>query len=461
MRTRKILHYGLCFTTLLSLTITGRAQNQASYEQTAEQCAKKAGKIADSKDGILLKLEEGAAWRCAGKYEQSNQAFDLAEDRINFFDDQAKVKVSDTAKTTILGPSSLTYEGHASDKILMNTYKALNYIQLGQYDKARVELNRALERQREAVELNAARLEKAREKAGKQQNQADTDKVQSDEQFQSETKKEYGDLDGMKFYADYVNPLTVYLDGLFFMTQASGSSDYERSHKSFDRVRAMSGDSRFINDDIDAVIHAQAGQSPGPMTYVILEAGKAPVREETHLNTPAYMAGGQGMGSVRNASVAFPKLRFQNQAVTPFTVSASGTNATAALLSSTDSVVAHEFKDEWPLVMTTTLTAYFARGVAGNAAKKGGFGGIGGAVAGLAVETWLRTVNHADLRCWGSLPKEYYFCHIPTPADRKIELAMPNGNKTSVAVNEGTVNLVWVKAANESTPLLVSQGRLK
>ncbi len=458
---KRIIHYGLCFTALFSFAVASRAQNQVNYDQLAEQYAKKAGKTADSKDGILLKLEEGAAWRCAGKYEQSNQAFDQAEERIDYYDDQAKVKVSNAAKTTILGPTSLVYEGHAYDKILMNTYKALNYIQLGQYDKARVELNRALERQREAVELNAARLEKAQEKAQKQEHQADTDKVQSDEQFQSGVKKEYGDLDSMKFYADYVNPLTVYLDGLFFMTQASGGSDYERSHKSLDRVRAMSGDNSFIEGDVDAVIHAQAGQSAGPVTYVIFEAGKSPTREETHLNTPAYMAGAQGMGSVQNASVAFPKLKFQNQSVAPFTVNANGTNVGAALLASMDNVEAHEFKDEWPLVMTTTLTAYFARGVAGGAAKKGGFGGIGGAFAGVAVDVWLRSVNHADLRAWSALPKEYYFCRIPTPADRKIELATLNGAKTAVTVDNGAVNLVWVKAANETAPLLISQGKLK
>src|SRR5882672_6170000 len=106
---RKLIHYGLCFTALFGLIAGSQAENQVNYEQTAEQCAKKAGKTAESKDGILLKLEEGAAWRCAGKYEQSNQAFDLAERRIDFYDDQAKVKVSDTAKSTILGPSSLTY----------------------------------------------------------------------------------------------------------------------------------------------------------------------------------------------------------------------------------------------------------------------------------------------------------------------------------------------------------------
>jgi uncharacterized protein len=459
---RNIIHLGLFFTALFSLTVVTRAQNQGNYEQAAEQCAKKAGKTADSKDGVLLKLEEGAAWRCAGKYELSNQAFDLAEDRVNFYDDQAKIKVSDTAKNTILGPSSLPYEGYAYDKILMNTYKALNYIQLGQYDKARVELNRALERQREAVELNAARLEKAREKSQKQEHQADTDKVQSDEQFQSGVKKEYSDLDEMKFYADYVNPLTVYLDGLFFMTQASGGSDYERSHKSFDRVRAMSGDNPFIQADVDAVIHAQAGQFPGPVTYVIFEAGKSPAREETHLNTPTYMVGAQGAGGVQNASVAFPKLRFQNQSVAPLSINANGTNVTAVLLASMDNVEAHEFKDTWSLVLTQTLTAYCARGVAGGAAKKGGFGGLGGAMAGLAIDVWLKSVNHADVRAWNSLPKEYYFCRIPTPADRKIELATLNGReKTSVTVDEGKVNLVWVKAADEPAALLISQGKLK
>jgi len=99
--------------------------------------------------------------------------------------------------------------------------------------------------------------------------------------------------------------------------------------------------------------------------------------------------------------------------------------------------------------------------VAGSAAKKGGFGGIGGAVAGLAVDVWLKSVNHADLRAWNAPPKEYYFCRVPTPADRKIELATPNGGKTAVTVDDGMVNLVWVKAANETTPLLVSQGKLK
>jgi len=55
--------------------------------------------------------------------------------------------------------------GYAYDKVMMNAYKALNYIQLGDRDAARVELNRALQRQRDAVADNAKRIEAAQEEA--------------------------------------------------------------------------------------------------------------------------------------------------------------------------------------------------------------------------------------------------------------------------------------------------------
>lgn len=50
---------------------------------------------------------------------------------------------------------------------MLNTYKALNYLQLGEPTKARVEFNRVLQRQEEAVELNKARVEKAEAAAAK------------------------------------------------------------------------------------------------------------------------------------------------------------------------------------------------------------------------------------------------------------------------------------------------------
>ncbi|MEI9962930.1 MAG: hypothetical protein WDM76_17985 [Limisphaerales bacterium] len=39
-------------------------------------------------------------------------------------------------------------------------------------------------------------------------------------------------------------------------------------------------------------------------------------------------------------------------------------------------------------------------------------------------------MNIADTRTWTTLPKEVQFCRIPTPEDRKIELATASGFQT-------------------------------
>jgi len=121
-----------------------------------------------AKDRVMWRLNQGAALRAAGEFEESNKAFDLAEEDIDQFEEKARIKVSQETIAIISNLEMLDYEGHAYDKIMMNTYKAVNYLQIGDYEKARVEFNRALERQRDAVEINARRIEKAEEEAQKQ-----------------------------------------------------------------------------------------------------------------------------------------------------------------------------------------------------------------------------------------------------------------------------------------------------
>jgi hypothetical protein len=436
-----------------------QAWEQGNYERAAKEAAAKAGKTAASKDGILLKLEEGAAWRAAGHFEKSNEAFDLAEERVDYYDEQAKVKVAREAVAMMTNLSMLPYEGHTYDKIMMNTYKAVNFLMLGDYEKARVEFNRALERQREAVELNAARLEKAQGQAKGQKDAPDLERANADPQFQSGMKSAYSELDSMKAYADYVNPLTVYLDGLFFMAQSTGSSDYERSRKSLERAQAMTGENKFIQQDLEALTKAQAGQGFTPVTYILFEAGVAPVRKETRIDVPLFVAGRHvAGGKVPYAGAAFPKLEFRGREGRSLTVTGEGFAEATTLLASMDSVIAHDFKNELPVITAKTLSASAAKAgaVYGIQQGLGKFGGIG-AVVGTAYQA---LVNKADLRTWETLPKEFHFCRIATPADRKLELSSGT-QKTSVTINDGTLNLVWVKAVQQNNQLSVSQCKLK
>src|SRR5208283_2433647 len=126
--------------------------HQGSMTNAVVEATKMADQNANTKDAIIWRLEQGAVLRGAGKYEESNKAFDQAQDKIDQYSQEAKVRVGQEAGALLSNQANLAYEGRSYDGVMLNTYKALNYLQLGEPDKARVELIRAYQRQQDAVE---------------------------------------------------------------------------------------------------------------------------------------------------------------------------------------------------------------------------------------------------------------------------------------------------------------------
>src|SRR5439155_20800852 len=124
---------------------------------------------------------------------------------------------------------------------------------LGDIDNARPEIIRAYQRQQDAVEENKKRIEKVQTEAASHTNSAAIQKAQNDSKFQTAFQTNYAVLDGLKSYSDYVNPFTVYLDGLYFMANAADASDLERAHKSFERIGGFLGDNDYIREDLATV----------------------------------------------------------------------------------------------------------------------------------------------------------------------------------------------------------------
>jgi len=437
----------------------GQSYELGNIQAAAAQISAEVEKRGNSKDAIVWRLEQGAILRAAGQLEDSNKAFDKAEEEINKFEEKAKVKISRESLAIVTNLTNLPYEGFAYDKIMMNTYKALNYLELGDYEKARIELNRAYERQKDAVHINSKRIEKAQEEGKKQNLHVNMQAVNNDERFKNQFSNHYTDLNQLKAYADYVNPATVYLDGLFFMTQATGNSDLERSRNSFERVLGMIGENKFIRQDLEIVQQVVNGQQIPATTYVFFETGQAPERDRIRIDLPLFLI----TPGVPYVGAAFPKLRYKDNYASTLNVLYGRTTEPTLLLASMDSVIAREFKNELPVIITKTLIASAIKASATYGAYTGVTkGGKNNAEAGLAVliagAIYQVAANQADLRTWTTLPKEFQFCRFPTPADRKIELGLPfSGYKLPVRINEGLVNVVWVKSVKRNSPLLVKQ----
>ena len=401
-----------------------------------------ANKHSNSKNSLLLRLEQGAILRADGKFTESNSAFDLAEKIIDEFDSRATVSVrnvSSDASSLVTNLKALPYKGYAYDRILLNTFKALNYLSLGQPDKARVEILRAYERQKEALHRYQSEVENAETKARK--NRDHVNQVKKDPRFKRQLDLNYEGMNQLQVYADYVNPLTVYLDGILYLASGRSGSDYERARKDFERVQAMIGPVGFLDEDLRLVEAVINGRNLVPTVYVVFENGLAPVREEVRIDIPLPAK------EVSYVGAAFPKLTFQPAAFHRLYISNDRERiAETVILSSMDSIIAQEFQNQLDLVIAKTLLTAGAKAAAQYGLEKN-FGEIGR----FAGTVFSIATTQADLRTWISLPKQFEFARFPRPDTSSLFLSSENGNvKTKIELPESEITLIYVKAIDRN-----------
>lgn len=460
----------LLLTLLLALFFSGCASynsesskfisdwESGNYIAAAQAVADKASKKEDNKkDGLVWNLERGAILRGAKDFDKSLVSFEQAEAFVQAAEIESDTKVSSEAAALATNLTQLPYNGYFYDRIMLNTYQALNHIVIGDLDAARVELNRASQRQRDALNENAKRIEKAEAEARKveevqlEDGTSYVDKAKEDEGFNSNIDAIYEEDDGVALYSDYVNPFSVFIDGLYFMSNPAGPSDLERARKSFQRVAQMAGSNQFLQDDLKMAEAAASGTPVNDMTYVIFETGSAPFRKEIRIDIPVFLVS----NDVPYVGAAFPRLAYNDDYSKKLEVDLGSTTISPELVCSMDSVVKTEFYNELPIVITKTLVAAGTKALAAYAISEATDGNI---FAKIATSAYQLAMNKADLRTWRSLPKEFQYCSFVTPETGEIEVRNPvSGESHPIQLESNNVNVVYVRATGSAAPLSVHQ----
>lgn len=96
-----------------------------------------------SRDQLAYLLDYGTAQQIAGQYKDSSKSFILADRMADNLDYHS---VSNIAASLATSQEMVQYKGDTFEKIFINAYLAMNFLQLGDYDSAAVEARRINEK---------------------------------------------------------------------------------------------------------------------------------------------------------------------------------------------------------------------------------------------------------------------------------------------------------------------------
>jgi len=431
--------------------------------QQASKTAITAGSI-DPKgksNSLLWSLQAGTALTASEQYLFSNTVLDGAEGLMKV-DDTKNIASEGFQKATsiLLNNSFNDYSPTVFDGVMVNTYKALNSIFLHDMQNARIEFNRAADRQRRAKEHFKDKIKEQKEKLaeGKKKRKKTAKKnspnvgFSYDKSFSASEKsiyKKYPELKNWEAYPDFVNPYTDYLHGLYFFLASQDKSDFGKARQSFRRVAGMSPKNKAIAIDLKVANNLRKGvwrkNKLSPTTWVIYENGQAPLVDETLIPLPLFLVSGK----IDYAQIALPKLKTRDLSY-PYLDISNGKRklGRTQLLASMDRVVQTEFKKEFPYKATEAVISTLTKALIQYELKKRG--GLSGSLAGIVYQA---ATTHADTRSWSTLPKEVQVARVRKPKNNQLVITAP-GLKVPLQVElpKNKFSILFIKAIKSGTP---------
>jgi uncharacterized protein len=411
------------------------------------------------RDRLLYKLEEGSVKRLAGDLDGSVMALEEASaeyDRWFGVHLKTEARVSEAFSSVVGSAEWKPYKSRVYERVMMRVYQALNYLQLDEKGRARAEIFKSRQAIEDSKEIWKKELIVAQSNMKKKG-------VDLDQGINAEGKNLLRD-ERLRIRAmvpsnlpEYVNPAAIYLESLYFLRTGSQREDFDKAAFSLRQLASLFPQNKWIQDDFS---DAKKGiRSPESITYVFFETGRAPVRVEKRFDLPIVFFANQAR--IPYLGIALPSLKTNDQFLSGLRIN---TNTLAQpvqtkVLADMDAIVAKEFDKDYPIELSRAISGAFVKGglqyLATDSVRSEN--DTARAIVGIGIGLLAQATTKADLRAWGTLPKQIQFCKIKTPEDKKLTLRGVGATLSKeVALNpSSSTNLVWVRSVSAHTPIRV------
>ena len=357
-------------------------------------------------DDFLWALQSGILAYQVGESESANEYLDGAE---AFFEgvsgENAFNSVFKSFASIILSNGMFEYGGAFYESVFINHYKALNAVMSGDFQSARVEFNRANDRQRRAKDYFADYIAKRDESIdlSKDEYGEKTQNVNLGKSYNKAAEvygAHYQNLRAYRAFEGYVNPYISYISGIFFLAQ----KDFDKAQNLLKEAYAITGQSQILRD-IEILEKRKRGNQ-SKYTWIIIEEGRIPKKEEIRFDLPLFFVN----ANVLSFNIALPILRESYAYSVAYNVRGiSAKDAPNAFeIADISPLVANEFEMELPYTIFTALlsSSYKAYLQYFLGEKLGLFGSLAGAVFSYAT-------SNADIRSVRILPLRFYAMRFP------------------------------------------------
>lgn len=379
---------------------------------------------------VLSHLEAAEAWRMAGELDRAIEHYDAAESALGDTEANVAGKAAGKIGAALVNETLASYVPSPAESILINYYKALIFWANGKSDLARVELNRADDRTRRAVERYSKEIEEAQREAEKKK----SDQTYSNPQVAGQIDSHFPEMSQWAPYAEFIVPPATYVQALYLGT-SDVPSDREKSIELYERLTGIVGEHPALAADF-ADVRSQSLCPENDCLWVLVERGQGPELQERKFSYPAFTGRG-----VVNVSMALPALttRF-DPAMTGCAIHYASEALYCDAFASMDRVIQTEFSKRFPGIVTRAVVSTVVKAVAQDQITReaGLFGGLLAAVVTDAVTT-------ADIRMWRSMPGEFTLNRLRRNGSTTMTIAVGD-RAVEVPLADAGSQLIHVKA---------------
>lgn len=450
-----------CAGTTPNLGGIGKSNNYESslksgdYKEAIESMKK------NEKDDLLWYMDAGITANYAKDNNATIYFFDKSEEKIKQYDKEVLAgSIMANVGAVITNDTFMDYRPRIYEGIMVNTYKGINFLNNNDFANARIEFNRALERQRRAKEFFAKEIKQEQKKIESEEAQKmekekidpnQAKKLANNKKTQDEIEKRYSNLFAFKPYPDFVNPFTSYMAGLFFISTHDYAKATDILKETYGMIKGNEAAAAYVKSDLRYAIKASKSlkySSKVHYAWIIFSNGEGPSKEELRFDIPLFLVSNK----INYAGIALPTFKDKPESFSYLKVSSGKNKSNTKQVASMDKIIKAEFKKRFPTVMTRAITRTVAQSLLQYQLKK-----EGGVVGGLFGAVYQGFMNRADTRQWKMLPKNFQIARVPLTSSI-LHIDSPTKTKSiQLKLDKNKNHIVFIRIPTQNSKEIIDE----